>query len=73
MKRSLLFFLLMLAATVSGCSDDPVQPESEVAAPVTWQRLTLASGQSDESVMALSARDKDLFVLTQRFFYTVDT
>ncbi len=72
MKRSLLFFLLMLAATVSGCSDDPVQPESEVAAPVTWQRLTLASGQSDESVMALSARDKDLFVLTQRFFSTVD-
>ena len=55
MKRLLLFFLLIFAAMINGCSDDPVQPEPEAITPVTWQRHTLLPGNSDERVMALSA------------------
>jgi hypothetical protein len=72
LKRSLLLFLLIFTATVSGCSDDPAQPDPETVAPVTWQRHALQPGQSSERVMGLSARDGDLFVLAQRFFTNVD-
>ena len=72
MKRSLLSFLLIFTATAIGCSNDPVQPEPEMIAPVTWQRHTLLPGKSDEHVMALSARDGDLFVVAQEFFTNID-